>query len=128
METFDFDFHNFESEYPDSGSRMQLGNSYTSAVEPTAPDQRVFILTFTQMLFITDQATGLPSATAQPQINMHRLTLFYERHKLWQPFNYYHMQFGLLVVRFNKPLKIPKLIPGQDGITESFTVELQEQP
>ena len=127
MDLFDFDFHNFETEYPDSGNRMQLGNSYTFSSSPVAPDQRIITLSFKGMLSYHN-ADGSPDPDKNPRVNIWRLEQFYLANKLWRPFNYKHARYGVLVVKFNKPFKVPKMVEGEIGLTESFTVEFQEQP
>lgn len=51
METFSFPYHKFSTEYPETGFRMQLGNSYQYSAAPVAPDQRVLRLYFDTMVF-----------------------------------------------------------------------------
>lgn len=50
METFDFPYFTYATEYPDSGFRMQLGNSYQYSAAPTSPDQRLVRLYFDTMV------------------------------------------------------------------------------
>ena len=126
METFDFPYHLFSTDYPESGARMQLGNSYVFTTEPTAPDQRTFTLDFAAMKFFF--LNGVLSPIPEAKINILALDLFYQRHKLWKSFIYEHQVYGNLTVKFNKPLKIPKGIPGGDGVVASFSVELIEMP
>lgn len=128
METFDFDYHTPITRYPESGNRLQLGGSYMFSSEPTSPDQRVIVLHFAGMRNFCHPVTGVPDLTKMPAINFYRLEKFYQDHKLWRDFNYTHPQYGLLVVKFNKPLETPKAIPGLRGWVEAFSVELLEQP
>lgn len=51
METFDFPYFKYSVEYPESGFRMRLGNSYEYSASPTSPDQRLFRLYFDTMVF-----------------------------------------------------------------------------
>lgn len=127
METFDFPYHLFSTKYPESGNRMQLGNSYVFASEPSAPDQRTITLEFSAMKYYTG-AGGVISATINPQVNMWALELFYQRHKLWKNFIYKHPVYGDMKVKFNKPIDIPAGIPGGLGATKSFSIELIEMP
>lgn len=128
MEEFDFDFHKWNTDYPESGVRLQLGNSYTFTSEPVAPDQRIITLSFATMRYYVDPITGVPDVTTNPKINFYRLEQFYQRHRLWKSFNYRHAMYGMLVCKFNKPLKTPKGIEGEPGKTEGFTLELMEMP
>lgn len=126
LELFDFDYHTPTTKYPDTGGRMKLGNSYTYTVAPTAPDQRIITLHFTQMVYFCDPETGDPDLTTSPAINFNRLEAFYQRHRLHADFNYEHPVYGMLVVKFSKPLETPTTRRG--GYTEPFTIELEEQP
>lgn len=130
MEEFDFDFHLFSAEYPDSGDRLQLGRSYMFTAGPVAPDQRVITLHFPTMFYYVNAVTGTPDTTTNPKMNFLRLEGFYTRHRLWKPFNYRHPMYGMLVVKFDKPLKTPKGLGSgaPKGQLEGFTVDLLEQP
>ena len=129
MEDFDFHYHMPTTRYPESGSRMQLGNSYVFTSDAVAPDQRIITLHFDAMFNYWDSAIGAPDVTKNPTINFYRLELFYQRHRLSKSFNYTHPQYGLLVCKFNKPLETPK--PSTDGVRgklQGFSVELMEIP
>lgn len=128
MEEFDFDYHVPTTEYPESGDRLVLGGSYMYTAAPIAPDQRIITLHFTEMRNYCHPITGVPDSTVNPAINFYRLELFYQEHRLFRSFNYRHPQYGMLVVKFNKPLKTPKMVEGQPGVLQGFTVELIEQP
>ena len=126
METFDFDYHTFTTKYPESAPRMKLGGSYTYAVTPDAPDQRIIVLRFGQMRYICNPSTGAPDYTSEPKINLNRLEKFYRDHRLHRDFIYVHPNYGSLVVKFSKPLETPRVKRG--GWSEEFTIELEEQP
>ena len=80
------------------------------------------------MFNFCDPYTGAPDVARLPKLNFYRLEQFYLAHKLWRSFNYNHPQYGMLVVKFNKPLETPKYVEGQPGALESFSVELLEIP
>lgn len=61
MEEFDFDYHQCTIQYPESGSRLQLGNSWMFTAAPTAPDQRTLTLSFPGMRVYWDRIAGVPS-------------------------------------------------------------------
>lgn len=128
MEEFDFDYHFCTTEYPQTGDRLQLGNSYVSTSGPTAPDQRIITLHFEGMNMYVDRTTGLPDTTTDPKLNFYRLELFYQRHKTWKSFNYFHVMYGMLVCKFNSPLKTPKPVRGTHGLLDGFTIDLLEIP
>ena len=123
--TFDFPNHMVEEKYPESGTRLTLGNSYTFATPPTAPDQRIFTLTF-QTMWRGLNGNGTVDVTSQPGNNMGALRDYYEDHKLYKTFQYQHPWLGLLNVRFNQPLQMPKGKPDGRGWSEGFTVEFIE--
>lgn len=126
MEEFDFDYHFPTTEYPDSGDRLQLGNSYVYIAAPTAPDQRVLRLSFPGMRNYWDSVLAAPDITTDPKNNFYRLEKFFQRHRLWKKFTYTHPQYGVLTVTFNKPLKTPKAKAGLPGYLEGFEIELLE--
>lgn len=126
MDLFDFDYHTFSTKYPENPTRMQLGNSYMYTATPTAPDQRIITLYFSSMKMYTDPLTGVPDFTTNPAINFNRLEKFYQDHRQHVSFNYQHVVYGLLVVKFNKALETPKA--GLHGLMPDFSVELLEIP
>lgn len=128
MEEFDFDFHMPTTAYPESGERMQLGNSYMYTAAPVAPDQRVITLYFSYMRNYWHAALNAPDVLVDPRNNFYRLEQFYQRHRMWKRFLYTHPQYGPLTVTFNTPLKTPKVKEGGLGIVEAFSLELLEHP
>jgi hypothetical protein len=127
LETFNFPYHTFNTENPESGFRGTLGGSYVFTAEPTDPDQRKFILNFPTMKYFTDE-DGVVDETINPTLNMFALTKFYLAHKMYKSFHYTHPVHGLLEVKFNKPLVEPDVLVGGGGAVKSFTVELIEIP
>lgn len=137
MELFDFPYHTPTTQYPESGDRLQLGGGYMFTAAPTAPDQRIITLNFeagAMRNYWNPGSVGPPEVPAGPDIttnatrNFYALEKFYQDHRMHLSFEYEHPQYGLLVVKFNKPLATPKAIPGRFGEVEGFTVELIEQP
>ncbi|WCD44160.1 hypothetical protein Lumi_021 [Xylophilus phage Lumi] len=126
MDTFNFPFHAVSTKHNSDGSAVKLGRGYTYTSKPTAPSQRLFTLSFQAMQYFgTD---GNPNKAIKPQINMAVLDDFYLAHELWSDFIYPHPVYGNVVVKFNKPLEIPEGLPGGNGVTKSFSIELMEQP
>ena len=60
-------------------------------------------------------------------LNMGALELFYKQFKLSQSFYYNPPVYGKLKVRFNNPLKVPKLLRKGDGWVGDFQLELIEE-
>lgn len=54
METFNFPYHTYRTEYPESGSRIQMGGGYIFASPPNGPDLRRFTLNFPTMFYRTN--------------------------------------------------------------------------
>lgn len=128
MEEFDFDYHMCTIAYPESGSRLQLGNSWMFTAAPTAPDQRTLTLSFSGMRVFWNRTLNVPDVTKEPKLNIWRLEQFYLRHRMWKRFEYHHAQHGLMLVTFNKPLSTPKKSEGAMGFVEGFEIELLEHP
>lgn len=116
METFPFKIFRFSTEYPVSGTRLQLGNSYQYDVPPSAPDQRLFLLKF----------NGMRYGSSHPELNMTAFEAFWLEHKLHKEFMFPHPVYGAVRVKFQDPLRIPNILPG--GVLEEFEVRLIEIP
>ncbi|ESY35771.1 hypothetical protein NKK48_01575 [Mesorhizobium sp. C386A] len=127
MQTFDFPFHLVEDTYPSSSTVIQFGGGYQFATKPRGPDQIGFKLSFKAMWFY-ERAPGVVDPDLNPQLNMKRMIDFYEAHRLYEPFYYPHPIRGLLVVRFSKPLQVPKGVERGNGQTEQLNIELILQP
>lgn len=125
METFPAFYFTYSTRYPESGSRSQFARSYTYTIEAEAPDQRTFQLELKGMQYFVNDL-GEVSDTPHPERNMAVLESFYSRHRLALSFNFEHPIYGVLTCKFNRPLDIPKGIPGGNGVLETLTVELLE--
>lgn len=125
--TFNFPNHTVGEKYPESGTRIKLGNSYQFDAPPSAPDQRIFTLYFESMVRMLDDEGKIDIVTMADR-NAGALLKFYEDHRMYKPFYYPHPWLGQVVVKFNTPLELPKGLKGGGGWTEAFSVELIEQP
>ena len=125
METLDFPYHSFSTKYPDNTTRMKLGKSYTYTATSTAPPQRLITLYFDKMI-VSALTPGAPDEAYERDINFSRFEAFYRRHEMHTSFQYLHMLYGMIVVKFSKPLEMPRLTRG--GWVPAFSVELEEQP
>ena|SRR5687768_6346921 len=124
---FIWKYHRYSTDYPESGFQMELGGSYQFTSEPDGPDQRLFTLHFETMRYFTD-SSGNVDATISPELNFLALENFYKEHRRWKSFTYDHPIYGLVKVRFAKPLRTPKGILGGDGALEPFSIDLLEIP
>ena len=125
--TFEPTFFQFDTEYPDSGVRIQFGNSYTFAAPPDAPDQRIFKIMLQGMQYFLD-VDGEIDRTVKPERNMAKFEDFYLLNKLWDSWTFPHPVYGDVQVKFHKPLMIPKGIKKGGGVLPDFEIQLVEQP
>lgn len=126
-QVFPATYFSFETKYPQSGTRLQLGNSYQFDVMPSSPDQRTFLLTLHGMAYFTN-TNGTLNRTTKPERNILRLEDFYNAHKTALEFDLAHPVYGTVVCKFNTPLTIPSPLPNANGNLPSFEVELIEVP
>lgn len=117
-----------ETKYPDSSVRVQFGKSWTFTAPPDAPDQRGFSLTLKGMKYYVNLDGSINATTGSDINNLAALETFYQTVRLFDDFHFPHPIYGTLVCRFNKPLQIPKGIPGGLGVVEDMTIELIEVP
>jgi hypothetical protein len=127
MDTFNFPYHIEKTNYPAIENRMQFGNSYEAVSKPTAPYQRVFVLSFPGMMTYLDSGGAVDYST-NATINYETLRKFYEDHGLWDKFIYPHPKFGNVTVRFAQPLAAPDPVPMGNGAQGPFEIQFREQP
>lgn len=125
MQTFDFPYHTFRTEYPESGNRVQLGGNYIFTAPPNGPDLRRITLKFETMFYYVTSSDAIDT-TKNPKLNMAVLEAFYNEHKLHKSFLYPHPVYGNMEVKFMSPLKIPEGIKGGNGALGDFEVDLIE--
>ncbi len=126
MAIFNFPYHKFSTDNPESSFRMKLGGSYQFTAPPSAPDQRIFKLRFKALRYFI--VNGVVDATVNPEMNLARLEQFYALHKMHLAFVYPHPVYGNVTVSFNKPLMIPEGTEGGQGVYENIEVEFLELP
>lgn len=127
MATFPATYFTVQTKYPQSGSRVQLGNSYLYTAPPLAADQRIFNVKLQGMTYFVGSDDFL-DYTVQLGRNMAVLEQFYLDHKLYLTFQFNHPVYGVVNCKFNQPLQIPEGIPGGSGMLPTFEVELVEIP
>ena len=126
MDTFNFPYHTLGVKYPDSSVKMSFGNGWEFASKPKGPDQLAYSLKFDIMMFF-ELAPNLYDEDINPELNMRKLELFYQKHRLFEKFYYPHPVEGNIVVRFQKPLEYD-IVKGGQGAVEPFTIYLTTQP
>lgn len=127
METFNFPYHLWSEEFPESSFKAQFGGGYEFASEPNAPDQIIYTLTFPGMWFFKN-TNGTVNLTTEPKRNMGLLRQFYQNHRLHKYFLWPHPIDGNVRVRFKNPLVTPKGVPDGRGLVEPFEIKLRLQP
>lgn len=127
MTQFVWMMHRVTTEYPETGFRVRLGNSYQYSAPPSAPDERKFILKFPLLKYYLD-SEGVIDKTVNVPLNMAALEEFYNNHKLHAIFDYPHPIYGMVPCKFNKPLKVPEGLENGDGALGSFELEFIECP
>lgn len=125
MAIFDFPYHRFSTENPESSFRLKLGGSYQYSAPPVAPDQRIFKLKFKALKYFVN-TMGVIDRLTEPEVNLARLEDFYALHKLHATFTYPHPVYGDIVCSFSKPINIPEV--GDFGVVENIDIELVERP
>lgn len=128
MQTFNFPYHLWSMDYPETGLRVQFGNNYTFATGPDAAPARVFTLYFTGFKFFTNTDGSIDKTTNAAVNNIATLDDFYAAHLLHESFVYPHVVYGDVICKFNKPFRMPKGIKAGNGVVEDFELELIEQP
>ena len=126
MAKFNFPYHTFSTEYPESSFRAQLGGGYQFSAPPSAPDQRIIKLKFPAMRYYMKGMSI--DRDREPLLNLALMVDFYELHRMHATFEYDHPVYGTMMVSFNKPLKVPEGTKGGDGIVEGIEIEFIERP
>lgn len=127
MQFFPPKYFRYRTAYPESGTRIQLGNSYQFDSPPDSPDQRIFTLMLQGMTYFVDASDAL-DRLYEPSRNLALLEDFYNTHKRATPFILEHPVYGQVVCKFNRPLNIPEGISGGSGLVDIIEVELIEVP
>ncbi len=127
MAVFPATYFSVQTKYPESGTRVQLGNSYLYTAPPLAPDQRTFTVRLQGMAYFVN-SNGTINTTTETGRNMAVFEAFYNEHKLYLSFDFPHPVYGTLTCKFNRPLEIPDGVAGGSGMLPTFDVELIEIP
>lgn len=127
LKVFPAVYFSYSTDYPETGDRIQLGNSYQFDAPSPAPDQRIFRLTLKGMTYFLNP-NGTINRTTTPGRNLAGLEDFYIEHKRAKEFQLNHPVYGAVTCKFNLPLRIPDPIPEGNGVFPDFQVELIEIP
>lgn len=116
-------YHGFSTVYSEPFTSVNLTSNNAQGYVPdqTLKPVRTFELEFVGLKHYENAADG-----CDPNLSFNRLYEFYELHGLHRRFVYEHPVYGDVVVRFAKPVTIPKKILDGKGSLNSFTVSLIE--
>lgn len=116
-------YHGFSTAYSEPYTSVNLTTNNTQGYVPdqTLKPIRSFELEFTGM-----KHRDTAAQVCDENLSFNRLYEFYELHGLHRRFVYEHPVYGDLIVRFSKPVTIPRKILDGNGSLNSFTVSLIE--
>lgn len=124
---FNFPWHTVETTLSELNTTGTAGRSYTKAGAVTAPTVRAFRLIFPTLgcWLNTDSTLDLER---EPKLNFPLMERFYRVHRMAEPFLYNHPSYGLVKVRFQEPITLPRGLPGGNGYLSGVEVKLIEVP
>jgi hypothetical protein len=125
--TWPFPYFTYSVTYPENSQKINFGRGYTFVSQPSGKPQRSFKLDLEGMRW-QPLDDGGHDLTTNSRLNLGRLEEFYQNVELWKPFIWQHPIEGPLLVRFSRPLDIPKQIKGGNGVVEMVQVEFIEIP
>lgn len=96
-------------------------NGWDYTPRPVLPYRRKFKVTLEGLRWYYLQ-DGTIDYSANPERNAGVLEYFYEDHRKWRPFNFLHERLGLLELRFESPLSIPKALPDSGGLVPALEI------
>lgn len=123
LKRFVWDRFNFGTSYNEPYGNINLTNSnsdgyvFTRSAKPI----RVFELDFLTMIY-----KGEGENYAPEPINFNQLVKFYLEHGCHKSFIFEHPVYGDTVVRFSKPMVMPKKNAGGSGAVQNFNLTLVE--
>lgn len=123
LDRFVWDKFNFGTSYNEPFGQINLKNTssqpyvYAQSTKPI----RIIELEFSTMIYTGGEPNNCPK-----NINFNALMAFYVKHGCHSSFLFDHPVYGDMVVRFSKPIIMPKKNPGGSGTTQSFSITLVE--
>lgn len=123
LERFRWDLFSFDTEYNEPFGHASLGQTSSQGFTPDQSVRpiRVFNLEFSGMKIHEENPGLFPTLT-----NFNLLYDFYLRHGTHKRFIFEHPVYGDLIVRFGKPVSVPKKIPNGLGSLQTFQILLIE--
>lgn len=126
LERFIWVNHNFATKYQEPFSRVQSGNNQGFVVKSEVKPVRYLTLRFPILSIKEPEDTIKSGLNFTPHLDFNALKAFYLRHQSHSNFIYEHPVYGDMVVRFAKPLSMPKKNESSTGTVQGFTLELIE--
>jgi hypothetical protein len=120
MERFIWDKHGYSVEYLEHFRLIENGAGQGVIPKLESCPLRKFSLKFEGMY------NGEKARIADKSSCFKSLEKFYLKHGMFKIFIYYHPIYGDVLVRFSKPLSMPKNKANSIGFTESFDLEFTE--
>ena len=124
LERFVWELHAVDTQYSEPFGHVNLTSASGQGFVPdqTVRPIRLFNLTFSG--FRIHEADVYENF--EERTNFNSMYAFFKKHGTHKRFIYNHPVYGDLVVRFGKPLSIPKKIPDGTGTLQSFDIMLIE--
>lgn len=108
---------------PETSGKSVSMNGWSFSSKPNVPYQKSFNVKLNGMTWYL-AGNGLFDSVTNPKFNARRLEEFYEKHGTWDPFEFPHPHFGMLICRFKTPVTVPEAMVNSDGLIEGFEVQL----
>lgn len=118
--------HNFATSYKEPFERVTVGNSQGYIPDTSVKPVRIFTLNFSTLNIQEPDEKSNSALRFSPELDFEELKAFYIQHQTHTQFIYPHPVYGDIIVRFFKPLSVPKKNLGGVGSVQAFTVELIE--
>ena len=96
-------------------------NGWDYTPDPVLPFRRRFKITLEGLRWYFTDA-GAIDYSANPEYNAGVLESFYAGHRKHKPFFYEHEWMGVLQLRFENPLSVPKAMPNSGGLLEPLEI------
>lgn len=127
MDSWPFIYHKVRTRYPDAGTSIKFGKSWTFTAPPDAPVEREFVLKIPGLRYFLT-TSGKVDFTTNVPLNAGALEKFYAAHLTHSIFSYKHPVHGTVAVRFKDPLDLPDGITGGYGVLDQIEVTFVEIP
>lgn len=102
--------------------QIQDFNGWDYTPEPVLPYRRRFLITLDGLRWYFT-SHGTIDYERDPERNAGLLEKFYTTHRMHKPWNFHHEYLGIIEMRFNSPLNVPKALPDSGGLLDSLEVK-----